>query len=282
MLRTLRYYANGLRSDQQALPQVLLIGAQKAATSSLYQYLAAHSQICQGKKEIDFFTVNYERGLTFYKRQFPISNKITIDASPRYLYDNTVPGRVSRTMPTDIKIIVSLRDPVKRAFSAWNMYKQICQRPEIIERFKNAEAKNEKFKLYSEYCKGDFPTFQNCVKREMDWINTNHIILEPSLIRRGFYVEQIERWMQFFPRENFFFVNSQDLSDEASAKEILHELEGFIGIKQGELMGLNFGHHHKRKYETVLSEDLVTELTALYKEKNRGLEALTGLKFSWL
>ena len=282
MLRTLRHYANGLRSDRQALPQVLLIGAQKAATSSLYQYLATHTQICQGKKEIDFFTVNYEKGKSFYKRQFPVSNKITIDASPRYIYDAEVPARVARMMPSTTKIIVSLRDPVKRAFSAWNMYKQICQRPEIVERFKQAEAKNEEFKLYSEYCKGYFPSFQNCVKREMDWIESGDFIVEPSLVRRGFYVEQIERWLQFFPKENFFFVNSQDLSNEVSAKEILHELEGFIGIKQGELMNLDFGHHHKRKYESPISEDLVNELKMLYQERNQGLEDLTDLKFSWL
>lgn len=282
MLRTLRYYANGLRSNRQALPQVLLIGAQKAATSSLYQYLATHSQICQGKKEIDFFTVNYERGINYYKRQFPFSNKITIDASPRYIYDTKVPERVAQMMPSDIKIIVSLRDPVRRAFSAWNMYKQICQRPEIVERFKLAESKNAEFKLYSEYCKGYFPSFQDCVRRELDWINTGNIIVEPSLIRRGFYLEQIKRWLQFFPKENFFFVNSQALSNEVSAKEILLELEGFIGINQGELKNLDFGHHHKRKYSSPISEDLVSELKILYQEKNQGLEELTGLNFSWL
>ena len=282
MLRTLRYYANGLRNDRQALPQVLLIGAQKAATSSLYQYLTTHPEICQGKKEIDFFTVNYAKGISYYKRQFPISNKITIDASPRYIYDAEVPQRVAQMMPNDIKIIVSLRDPVKRAFSAWNMYKQICQRPEIVERFKQSEAKNEQIKLYSEYCQGHFPSFQDCVKREIDWINAGNIILEPSLVRRGFYVEQIERWLQFFPKENFFFVNSQELSEEASAKKILHDLEKFIGIKEGELKELDFGHHHKRKYASSLSEDLVKELKTLYQKKNQGLDNLTGLSFSWL
>jgi hypothetical protein len=94
-------------------PAFLIIGAQKAGTSSLFRYLSQHPDIRLPKrKELHFFDVKYENGTDWYEEQFPasslLSGQITGEASPFYLFHPLVPERVHDFLhiphipPTDI------------------------------------------------------------------------------------------------------------------------------------------------------------------------------------
>lgn len=122
-------------------PDFLIIGAQKAGTTWLWEKLNLHPGTSLPKeKEIHFFggVENYQRGADWYYNHFSDLNpdKITGEASTTYLYDRipywynksdqlevdtslpTIPELITRELP-DIKIIVLLRDPVWRAVSAY-------------------------------------------------------------------------------------------------------------------------------------------------------------------
>src|SRR5262249_50215247 len=57
---------------RDALPDFLIIGAQKAGITSLASYLTAHPHVVPAKcKEVHFFDLNYEKGVDWYRSHFP-------------------------------------------------------------------------------------------------------------------------------------------------------------------------------------------------------------------
>ena len=107
------------------LPSFLILGAQRAGTSSLYNYLRQHPSLrLPRKKEMHFFDLYYMRGLKWYARQFPAfvfnRTKKTGEATPYYLFHPAVAERVANALP-NVKLIALLRDPTVRAFSHFQM-----------------------------------------------------------------------------------------------------------------------------------------------------------------
>ncbi|NNU79067.1 sulfotransferase [Halovulum dunhuangense] len=94
----------------------IAIGAQKCASSWLHDMLAAHPGIARaGRKELDFFSYHHDRGHAWYRAQFPRTG-LRFENSPSYLHDPRAPGRAHAFDP-DARILVTLRDPVARAWS---------------------------------------------------------------------------------------------------------------------------------------------------------------------
>lgn len=113
------------------------IGAEKAATYWIAAVLREHPEVCFSKpKEIHFFddkdphlfavkSFRYEWGIDWYKKHFVhCKNGIKGEFSPSYLYSKVSARRIKKHFP-NVKIIVSLRNPVKRAFSQFTHDKSI-------------------------------------------------------------------------------------------------------------------------------------------------------------
>jgi len=118
------------------LPNFIILGAQKAGTTSLYYYLDQHPDIFMSPvKEPHFF--NNEGGGRLYDGPYPgparriskveeyeslfggATNERAIgEASPSYLYLPEVPARMERHVP-EARLIAVLRDPAERAYSAF-------------------------------------------------------------------------------------------------------------------------------------------------------------------
>ena len=123
------------------MPNFMIIGAPKAGTTSLRNYLKQHPQVYMSPiKETSFFAYegkNWEystldgywinffpiTSIEAYQAQFEgVSNETAIgEASPIYLYNSRVPERIQQYIP-DAKVIAILRDPVERAFSHFSHY----------------------------------------------------------------------------------------------------------------------------------------------------------------
>ena len=124
-------------ANQDRLPTFLLAGVPKAGTSSLHMYLRDHPQVYMPKqKELHFFTsrqlFDHTRGpgdlaaletvcrsLDDYRRHYSTALRETAigDASPStFYYDDCIP-LIKSTLGPEPKIVVSLRDPISRAFS---------------------------------------------------------------------------------------------------------------------------------------------------------------------
>lgn len=107
---------------------ILICGVQKAGTTSLFQYLADHPDICPSSvKETGFFL---EPTYPFYKpRAFQYINgfdqinyyftscnhkKIRLEGTPSYLYSSKAPSYIKESLP-DVLSIFMLREPVSRS-----------------------------------------------------------------------------------------------------------------------------------------------------------------------
>jgi len=109
------------------LPTFLIIGAEKAGTSWLYQNFLVHPDVFVPKppfKELHFFNkdVNWNRGLRWYESFFDGSDGKTAvgEVTPGYLPSREAPSRIKLVLP-QVRIVGVLRDPVARAFSAHRM-----------------------------------------------------------------------------------------------------------------------------------------------------------------
>lgn len=113
------------------------IGAERAATSWIATVLREHPEVCFSKpKETHFFddkdphlfavkSFRYEWGMDWYKKHFAhCKNAVMGEFSPSYLYRKVSARRIQKHFP-NVKIIVSLRDPVERAFSQYLHDQQI-------------------------------------------------------------------------------------------------------------------------------------------------------------
>jgi hypothetical protein len=114
--------------NRTSLPNLIIPGAQKSATSSLARLLETHRGIYLGRqKEPHFFSKDrkYQKGLDLYRSYYPDhqGQPIILDASQSYMPLPFVPMRVDETLGRNIRLIFSLRNPLDRVISAFSHYK---------------------------------------------------------------------------------------------------------------------------------------------------------------
>jgi hypothetical protein len=131
------------------LPNFLIIGAQKAATSWLAKCMGEHPDVLMSDiKEIRFFNNEFERGLNWYESHFADWSGQTAlgEATPGYICHPDAPARIRTTLGDRVKLIASLRHPVDRAYSAFWHYVQRGRMPADTD-FRSALQAN-RFEIY--------------------------------------------------------------------------------------------------------------------------------------
>ena len=191
----------------QQLPTFLILGAQKCGTTSLHALLSQHHEICMSEpKETHFFNIHFEKGLEYYGETFFNrweGQRVVGEASPPYLFLPNIPQRIAAAFP-GIKMVVILRDPVKRAFSHWWMNTTFG-----LESLSFKDAIRHSLQLSSE----DMAKARMC---------------ERFYLQVGYYAEQLKRYLEFFPREQFHIIFSDDLTHDTEAT--LKGIYSFIGV----------------------------------------------------
>ena len=113
-----KYGDNGV----QRLPDVIIVGVMKAGTRAAINLLQRHPDIEIAKGEGKFFNQEsaYRKGLAFYRSIMPFVKKtpyrVLIEKCPDYFEAPAAPERM-RAMNASAKIVVVLRDPIRRAQS---------------------------------------------------------------------------------------------------------------------------------------------------------------------
>jgi hypothetical protein len=113
------------------LPGFLIVGAQRCGTTSMYRTLSQHPAVLKAvlHKGVHYFDTGYEHGLSWYQGHFPLraraarvgravgETSLTFESSPYYMFHPLAAQRISRDLP-GVKLLVLVRDPVERAYSA--------------------------------------------------------------------------------------------------------------------------------------------------------------------
>lgn len=149
-----------------SLPNFLLVGAGKSATRSLYNYMIQHPDVFMPRfKEPQFFVAKevknriqkWVEDYDEYVKLFEGSEnkKAAGEASVMYLffYEEAI-NNIQKYLGTDVKIMMILRNPAERAYSAYNFVR--VNNPEENLSFEKAMEKegerfNEHKSLFMQY-----------------------------------------------------------------------------------------------------------------------------------
>lgn len=200
------------------LPNFLIVGASKTGTSSIYHYLKQHPDIFLSniQKEGRFFSqmegnfkgpgderidASLTRNLKSYQSLFEgYNNEKSIgDISPDYLYHyKTAIPKIKSILGENVKIIIILRSPVDRAYSAYTHFKRD---------------------------KREFLDFEEAIQKE-DERKQNNWIWAWQYKNSGLYYKQVKAYLDNFKNIRFFLF--EDLKNDISGA--LAEICKFIGV----------------------------------------------------
>jgi hypothetical protein len=106
------------------LPNFLGIGVPRAGTTWLHELLHDHPRVFvpDGRKELHYFDVNFERGVEWYAHFFPPAGRFDAvgEITPHYLFCEPCLDRIA-AMPSVERLIVLLRNPTHRAYSHYGL-----------------------------------------------------------------------------------------------------------------------------------------------------------------
>ena len=117
-----------MATAKQKLPNFIILGEQKCGTGWLRDMLVTHPDVFMALNEVKFFShkANYSRGIAHYAKVFAKAKQGIIgEKSPEYFWQHSgqaelnqdIFGLIDEALP-EVKVVVVLRDPVARAFSA--------------------------------------------------------------------------------------------------------------------------------------------------------------------
>jgi len=213
-------------------PKLLIIGAQKCGTTSLHFYLTQHPSFGKGfRKEAHFFNREIYFGKTLDEYQsefFGKSSKIYIDATPAYLYQPDTAKNIYDAYP-DIKMIVLLRDPVKRTYSAWNHSRLRFESEGYVKTKKNMQRRKGD-QLYEKFFQDRkiFPTFREAIEIELELMKDN-AAYEPALLRRSLYLNQLEEYWKYFDKDQIKIIGFKEFVSDV--KGTLKNIEEFVDVQ---------------------------------------------------
>jgi hypothetical protein len=256
------------------LPDYLIIGAQRAGTTSLHRYLIQHPGVrtTLRTKGVHFFDTGYGRGMSWYASRFPTRLTAwwvarrhgvelrTGEASPYYLFHPHVPGRVAEHLP-QVKLIALLRDPVGRAYSHYQH--------EVARGFETL-------------------SFEEAIEAEPARLagETQRMLAEPlynsfahqhhSYLARGRYHEQLERWRARFDDRQLLVLSSERFF--AEPERTFHQVLDFLELPAFTPDG--YERHNAHDYRRM-GDQVHARLVEHYREPNRVLYESLGDDFGW-
>jgi len=178
---------------ERRLPDFIGIGAMRCGTTWLAAMLREHPQIFVPAhfKELFFFDRYFEKGTDWYVSNFDgrSEDQIAGEFTPTYMRERETLQRIARTCP-EAKLILSLRDPIKRAMSHYTFLKN---RRSLTSNFHDA--------LFDE-------RFQ--------------------ILKTGLFGEQLEYCLSLFPEKNIHVVIHDDIRNDP--RDVLRELYGFLEV----------------------------------------------------
>ena len=167
------------------LPNFLIVGTMKSATTSLADLLGSHPDCYMAPREVHFFNHDgrYARGAAHYATYFEDAGnaKAVGEKTPSYseqVRHANIPGRVRDTLGP-VKLVWIFREPIARAVSH---YRHAVMQRAVTE------------------------SFDGVIGRELD---TGAYTAAP-IVARSLYAEQVKLYLAHFPRELMHFCLFED------------------------------------------------------------------------
>ncbi|MFL6135476.1 MAG: sulfotransferase family protein [Nocardioidaceae bacterium] len=203
-------------------PDFLVIGAQRSGTTTLFRVLSQHPQVLRPtqSKGVGYFDVEYHRGARWYAAHFPLRLTArlhgpatkTFESSGYYAFHPLAARRIAADLP-DVKVVMVVRDPVERAYSAHSH--------ELARGFESEDFETA-LCLESERTAGE----ADRLSRDEGYVSYAH--RHHSYLARGRYVEQLERFGRHLDRDRIYVMDAHRFFD-APAEELARLLD-WLGL----------------------------------------------------
>lgn len=202
----------------QRLPNFIIGGTEKAGTTSVFDYLCAHPQVCgSSKKETDFFSSEYtgdaQRDLECYAGYFSRCDAevpVVMEASPGYLGEASKVAPRMRAMIPQVKLLFILRNPVDRFYSSYHFHRGKLNLPSDMT-----------FESYVDFCiEYDTGRKSSSELKVDDWYL--------KVLRFGRYAECLSIYRDVFRPERVKVMFFEALCEDP--RSFMVELSDFIGV----------------------------------------------------
>jgi len=261
-----------LTAGSRALPDYIVLGAQKAGTTSLHRYLEAHPSVLPCLvKEVQYFSMHHDLGEAWYRSHFPTKRALareaarhggtalTGESSPYYLFHPLAPARARGCVP-DARLIVLLRDPVERAHS--HFHHAMKHGLEDASSFSEA-LDREGARLAGES--------DESIAQGTAFHHRNH-----SYVARGAYATQLRAWLKHYPRDQILVLSAAELTEKPGV--VLQEALRFLGLPPFELPEYA---RHNPSGKAPLDPALRERLAHTFAPSNQELYQLVRRDFGW-
>ncbi|MFI6508668.1 sulfotransferase family protein [Streptosporangium sp. NPDC050855] len=268
--------AGRLTSARRTPPTFLIVGAQRCGTTSLYRALSQHPLIFKPllRKGVHYFDVAYDRGPSWYRAHFPLRMSLSraarryghrpqvFESSPYYLFHPLAGPRIARDLP-GARLIVLVRDPVERAFSA--------HAHELARGFETEPSFARAVELEEERLAGVAEAL--CAAPNSTSLAHRH----HAYLARGRYAEQLARLEPLVGRERILVLDSGRFFAEP---EVTYDrVLAFLGLPH--LGDPVFERYNARPRPSPMPPSLRRELTDRFEEQDALLISWLGTEPSW-
>jgi hypothetical protein len=263
-----------LTHQARMLPGFLIMGAQRCGTTSMYRTLSQHPAVLKAvlHKGIHYFDTGYGHNMAWYQGHFPLRARaalarraageppLTFESSPYYMFHPLAAERISGDLP-DIKLLVLVRDPVERAYSA---YAHELARGYETEPFERAlELEDQRLAGEAERIVSE-PGYQS------------HSHQHHAYLTRGHYADQLERLDKLFGAERVHVVDSgRFFTDPEPAYDGVLQ---FLGLRHH---GYPVFERHNARARVPMSDTLHAALDAHFLPHDERLSGRLARPPSW-
>ena len=263
-----------LSSPLRMLPYFLIAGGQRCGTTSMFRTLIQHPSILKPvlHKGVHYFDTAYGNGPAWYRGHFPLLATarragrrsgvpaVTFESSPYYLFHPLAAARISADLP-GIKLVVLLRDPVERAYSA--------HAHEFARGFED-QSFEAALDLEPQRLAGEAER----LVAEPGYVSHHH--QHNAYLQRGRYVEHLERVSALIGRDRMHVVDSHLFFTEP--EHVYAGVLDFLGVPP---RGTPVFERHNARPRTPMSPQLRARLEAHFAPYDEQLAEWLGHPPSW-
>ena len=266
--------AGRLTHRGRMLPGFLIVGAQRCGTTSMYRTLSQHPAVLKAilHKGIHYFDTGYDHDLAWYQGHFPLLARaalarratgeipLTFESSPYYMFHPLAAQRISRDLPK-VKLLVLVRDPVERSYSA---HAHEIARGYETEPFERAlELEDERLAGEAERIVAE-PGYQS------------HSHQHHGYLIRGRYADQLDRLEEAFGRDRIHVVDSGQFFTDP--EPVYDSVLKFLGLRHH---GYPVFERHNARPRSPMPEKLRARLDEHFRPHDERLAAWLGAPPSW-
>ena len=263
-------------SSNGKLHDFIIVGAQKCGTTTIIKSLEKHPDIyitnfTYPKKaygEVHFFNKSHMRlnGIDWYKTLFN-KNKTSGEKTPCYMIKNKTMQRISRLVP-NVKLIICLRDPVKRIVSHLNMVNTYKKKHGKKQRTIKDIINNPEFVNRGKY----FTLINNNILPYFD-ISKIHI----SIVDEHPFEQE--------SRNNDDTKNLWSRTANDNTRHINKTIDPILDFLDLEHLDINYNYYYVGKYnkKNELDSNTINSLKDIYENENKKLFDLIGREITaWI